>query len=84
MGCEFHVWFTNITGCALGISDISWAVTVTAASESEALELALERARAVNREVGLPPHGLRVSDSELRRLAIVVEMRGRKGSSSTR
>ena len=75
MGCEFQVWFTNITGCVLGISDISWSVAVTAASEAEAVELALECARAVNRESGLPPHGLRVSDQELRRLACVLPRR---------
>ncbi len=69
---EFRVWFTNITGCAMGISDISWTVTVTAASEAEALELTLDRARAVNRESGLPPHGIRISESELRRLAGVL------------
>ena len=58
MGGEFQVWFKNITGYALGISDISWSVTVTATSEAEAVELAVERARVVNRELGLPPHGL--------------------------
>jgi hypothetical protein len=34
----FTVWFTNITGCAVGISDISWCVTVSAESETDALE----------------------------------------------
>ncbi len=69
---QFWVGFTNINGCALGISDILWSVTVTAASEAEALEVALEKARVVNRESGLPPHGLRVSEAELRRLACVL------------
>ena len=72
MGGEFRVLFTNLTGCALGISDISWSVTVTAATEAEAIELALERARVVNRESGLPPHGLRVGEPELRRLVCVL------------
>src|SRR5262245_53852215 len=56
----YNVWFTNVTGCALGLSDISWNVTVAAGSEAEALELGLEDARALNREFGMPPHGLRV------------------------
>ena len=72
MSGEFRVWFTNFIGCASGISDISWSVTVTAASEAEAIELAVERARVVNRESGLPPHGLRVSEAELRRLVCVL------------
>ena len=72
---EFEVWFTNITGCALGISDISWAVTVTAGSEAEAIERALEEARVLNRRSGLPPHGLRVTEAELRRLACVLPKR---------
>lgn len=69
---QFKVWFANFTGCAMGISDISWSVTVEAMSESGAIELALEQARVVNRESGLPPHGLRVSESELRKLAFVL------------
>lgn len=68
----FTVWFSNFTGCAMGISDISWSVTVEAASEGEAIELALEQARVVNRESGLPPHGVQVSDTELRKLAFVL------------
>ena len=69
---EYRVWFTNINGCAVGISDISWLVTVAAESEAAAVESALERARVVNEETGLPPHGLRVSEEELRRLACVL------------
>ena len=69
---EYRVWFTNITGCAVGISDISWFVTVAAESETAAVESALERARIVNDESGLPPHGLRVSEGELRRLVCVL------------
>ena len=68
----YRVWFTNITGCAVGISGISWSVTVAAESEAAALDSALEKARVINRESGLPPHGLRVSDEELRRLACVL------------
>ncbi len=72
MSTEFRVWFTNLTGCALGISDISWGVTVSAASEAEALESALEQARTLNRESGLPPHGIRVGEEELRRMACMI------------
>jgi hypothetical protein len=68
----YKVWFTNITGCAVGISDISWSVTVEAVSEAEAIEAALKPARIINRQSGLPPHGLRVSEKELRRLACVL------------
>ena len=70
----YTVWFTNITGCAVGISDISWCVTVSAESEAAALEQGLVEARALNREFGLPPHSIRVSDEELRRLACVQPM----------
>jgi hypothetical protein len=71
----YTVWFTNVTGCAVGINDISWRVTVAAGSEAEALEQGLEEARALNREFGLPPHGLKVSEVELRRLASVQALR---------
>jgi hypothetical protein len=66
---QLDVWFTNITGCALGISDISWFVTVTASTEMGAMELALDQARILNDESGLPPHGIRVSEDRLRQLA---------------
>jgi hypothetical protein len=69
---EYDVWFTNITGCALGISDISWSVSVTASCEAEAMELALDQARTLNGVSGLPPHGIRVSEKELRQLAHVL------------
>jgi hypothetical protein len=72
MRSDFRLCFTNITGCAVGISEISWFVTVTAESEAEAIELAIEQARIVNCETGFPPHGTRVSESELRRLACVL------------
>ena len=68
---RYWVFFTNPTGCAIGISDISWSVTVAADSEAEALELGLKDALALNREFGMPPHGLKVSEAELRRLATV-------------
>ena len=68
---EFNVCFTNLLGCALGISDISWSVTATASTESEARELALDRARILNLESGMPPHGIRVSEDRLQQLAFV-------------
>ena len=71
MSGEFQDWFTNFTGCAFGISDISCTVTVTASSDSEALEVALMLAQAAFGESGLPPHGIRVSEPQMRRMAIV-------------
>ena len=73
---SYRVWFTNVTGCAVGISEISWSVVVDAESEVVAVEFALEQARAVNRETGLPPHGLRVSEQHLRELACVLPRNG--------
>jgi hypothetical protein len=69
---EYRVWFTNLTGCAVGVNDVSWVVTVVAASEAEAVERAVEQARALDAASGLPPHGLRVGEAELRRLAYVL------------
>jgi hypothetical protein len=68
---DFDVWFTNMTGCVLGLSDISWSVTVTASTETEAMELALDQARILNEKSGLPPHGIQVSEDRLRHLAHV-------------
>jgi hypothetical protein len=58
---EFHVIFSNLNGCAIGISDIMWSAVVTAESEDEAIGLAIDQARLVNNRTGLPPHGIVVS-----------------------
>lgn len=71
MQAEYTVLFTNLTGCAMGISDINWSVKVVADSESTAIELALGKARVLNREKGMPPHGIRLRVKDLRDLAIV-------------
>jgi hypothetical protein len=71
MAREFDVWFSNFTECVLGLSDISWSVTVTANTEAEALELAMAQAMILNRDSGMPPHGIRLSEDRLRRLAYV-------------
>lgn len=70
MKTRYSVWFTNVIGCAVGISDISLLVDVDAESESEAIELALVQARLVNDQTGLPPHGIRVDEQYLRTLAV--------------
>ena len=72
---QHRVMFSNLTGCAVGISDIMWQVDVLASSEDDAMALAIELARIMNAETGMPPHGIRVSDRELRRLAFVVPER---------
>ena len=83
MNHEFEVWFTNVTGCAVGSSAISWSATVSAESEEKAVELALEQARLLNRGAGLPPHGLRVSDAYLQSLAsATLKKRGEHGEGS--
>lgn len=71
MPAEYTVLFTNLTGCAIGISDINWSVKVVADSEASAIELALTRARVLNREKGMPPHGIRLRAEDLRNLAFV-------------
>ncbi len=69
----FDVLFVNWDGCVIGVSDISWSVTVEAEFKSDAVELALEAARLVNHQTGMPPHGIRVSEEQLRRLAYVID-----------
>ena len=71
---HYTVWFSSVdprTTRALGSGDFRWCVTVAAGSEAEALELGLADARELNREFGLPPHGIRVSEEKLRGLAYV-------------
>ena len=68
---HYTVWFTNVTGRKVGTSDISWCVTVSARSEAEALEMGMADAIILNREFGMPPHGIRMMEEELRRLARV-------------
>ena len=71
MKAEYTVLFTNLTRCAIGISDINWSVKVVADSEASAIERALEEARVLNREKGMPPHGIRLSAEALREIATV-------------
>jgi len=80
---EYTVLFSNFTRCAIGISDINWVVKVIADSESSAIELALERARIQNREAGMPPHGIRVTEDELRDLATVYGDLAPRGDADT-
>jgi hypothetical protein len=47
-------------------------IGLSAGSEAEALDAALRKALGVNSRVGMPPHGIRVSEEELRRQAIVM------------
>jgi hypothetical protein len=68
---EYTILFSNFTGCAIGISDINWSVKVVSDSEASAIGLAPERARVLNREKGMPPHGIRLADDDLRDLAII-------------
>lgn len=69
---DYNVVFTNINGCAVGISDIHLTVSVTANSELAAIEAALINAQKVNDSTGLPPHGIRVSERDLRKLVVVM------------
>jgi len=62
----YTVSFSNDAESIVGVSEISWCVTVAAESEDNALELGLEEARVLNREFGLPPHRLKVGEAELR------------------
>lgn len=71
MQAAYTVLFSNLTGCAVGISDINWSVKVVADSEASAIELALEQARVLNDKKGMPPHGIHVRDEDLRNLAFV-------------
>ncbi|MCC6492601.1 MAG: hypothetical protein IT424_06235 [Pirellulales bacterium] len=68
---QYRVWFTNVTGCAAGISNVSLELSVAAIDEADALERALAEAQAINRRSGLPPHGLRLDESYLRTLACI-------------
>jgi hypothetical protein len=72
MDCsEYHVVFSNLTGCAVGVSEILWSTKVQATSEDEALRLAMAEATKLNATLGMPPHGLHVSPSCLESLAYV-------------
>jgi hypothetical protein len=71
---EYLVVFSNLTGCAAGISEISWSTRVRAASEAAALRCAIALATRQNEEAGLPPHGLRVSPAYLESLACICRL----------
>src|SRR5262245_1605296 len=70
----YWVAFTNVTDLSAEPSAGQYylATTQKAASAAEALDAALPWALGVNRRVGLPPHGIRVSEEELRRQATVM------------
>ncbi|HWB08805.1 MAG TPA: hypothetical protein VG826_06265 [Pirellulales bacterium] len=69
---QFSVGVTNLTGCAMGISDINWYTTVSASSETEAAELAVKLAMAASADGGLPPHGIQLSEKEIRQNLVVL------------
>jgi len=71
---HYTVWFTNTDESNVGGAAISWCVTVSADSESDALRKGMADARVLNREFGLPPNGTRVSEDELQKLASVQPM----------
>lgn len=73
---EFRIWFTNVTGCAIGETEISWEITVAAENEAEALRIAQDRAVKRNQEAGLPPHGLKLNEGYLRTLGMVLDLPG--------
>ena len=67
---RFEVIFSNLTGCAVGISDIMLVVEVLADSKESAIDKAVSEACTINESSGMPPHGIRVSEQELRRLVV--------------
>jgi hypothetical protein len=49
---QFRIWITNFVRCAVGISDISLFVEVSASSENVAMELAVAKATAHRTNLG--------------------------------
>lgn len=69
---QFKAMVSNLTGCAVGISDFLWNATVRASCESDATELAIKLATLANKEHGLPPHGIRLTEDEIRHYLVVL------------
>ena len=63
---RFSAMVSNLTGCAVGISDFYWVAEFAAESEDAAVEAAVKLAMAVNDESGLPPHGIVLTEDEIR------------------
>jgi hypothetical protein len=70
----YWVAFTNAPDLSaeLSVGQYHLSITQKADSEAAALEAALAWAVGVSQRVGLPPHGMRLSEDELRRDATVV------------
>jgi hypothetical protein len=68
---RFQVSINNFGECVLGASDIGWSTTVEAKTEAEAFQLGLAEAVTLSASEGLPPHGIKRSISDIRRLLFV-------------
>jgi hypothetical protein len=70
---RFWVTFTNITDLSAAPAADQYFVgtCMTAASEAEAFAKVLQWALDINDRSGMPPHGIQVSEEELRRQATV-------------
>lgn len=68
---KFDALIVNLGECVLGSSDIGWSTEVEAESEAEAFELRVAEAVSVSESEGLPPHGIKTSEEDIRRLLIV-------------
>ena len=67
-----RVDFINLFG-AVEISDFSWSVDVTAETQAEAIELAIEKAMALNAKSGMPPDNIKTDEATLRRCVWIVD-----------
>jgi hypothetical protein len=70
----YWVTFTNMTDLSIEPAPGEYELTITrpADSAAAALQTALRWALEVMQRVGLPPHGLRLEEAELRRDAVVL------------
>ena len=55
----------NWSGCAIGISDFGFAVTVCAESEKDAEEWGKRIALLYSKQFGIPPHGIKLSADDI-------------------
>lgn len=70
---KFRVIFSNLTGCAIGISDYYWSVVIEAPTDDEAKKIGISYAEELSRTTGFPPHGLRLGEFEINKAVVLPE-----------
>lgn len=70
----YTYFVTNLTGCAIGISDFGFSVTVCANSREDAEGWGHHVASIYSEKFGLPPHGIKLEPDHIRDIGLIMKL----------